>query len=101
MVTRIGGKRRKSRYTMTKEPRAHGKFSITRFFQKFNTGDKVVLKIDPIFQKGDFVPRRFEGKVGNITGMQGKCYRIEIADMNKDKILIIHPMHLKRISEIK
>ena len=97
MVQRMGGKRRKSRYSMTKEYSLRGKLNITAFFQKFNDGDRVVVKLDPTYQDGNSIPRRFFGKSGDIVGMQGDCYKIAFSDLGKPKMLIVHPIHLKKV----
>ena len=95
MAQRIGSFRRKSRGKLTKNFNARGKISLTRYFQKFGMGDKVVLKAEPAVHKGMYFPR-FHGKAGVIVGTQGRCYQVEIKDINKSKTLIVHPVHLKR-----
>ena len=95
MVKRIGGIRRKTRYKLRKEKRSKGKISITRYFQSFNIGDKVYLGAESAVQKGMYHPR-FMGKAGTINGMRGRCYKVLINDMGKEKILVVHPVHLKK-----
>jgi len=92
---RIGGLRRKTRYKLKKERRRKGKISITRYFQEFNTGDRVNLIVEPAVQKGMYHPR-FMGKSGLVTGKTGECYHVEIKDMDKKKTVVVHPVHLKR-----
>ena len=36
-------------------------------------------------------------KTGIVKGKKGSCYEINIKDGKKEKILIIHPVHLKRV----
>ncbi len=95
MVRRIGGLRRKTRYKFRKDKRSKGKFSTTRYFQSFITGDKVNLTVEPSIQKGMYYPH-FMGRVGVIKCKRGKCYEVLINDFGKEKTLIIHPVHLKR-----
>ncbi|MGM5485480.1 MAG: 50S ribosomal protein L21e [Nanobdellota archaeon] len=95
MVQRIGGFRRKSRYKLKKGHKTKGKFSITKYFQSLKEGDNVKLLADPTFQKGMFLPR-FYGKKGIVNRKKGECYEVMITDGNKDKSLIVHPVHLKR-----
>ena len=95
MVQRIGGLRRKTRYKFRKEKRRRGKISVTRYFQSFNIGDRVYLHVEPAVQKGMYYPR-FMGKAGIIKGKRGKCYEVTINDINKEKIVVVHPVHLKR-----
>ena len=95
MVKRIGGMRRKTRYKFRKGVRNRGKISLTRYFQTFNTGDKIYLHLESAVQKGMYHPR-FMGKTGIIVGKTGRCYEISLKDMNKEKKLIVHPVYLKR-----
>ena len=95
MTKRIGGFRRKTRSKLSKTPRSRGKISLTRYLQDFKLNEKVVLDAEPSFQKGMYYPR-FHGKAATVTGKQGDCYVVKIKDGNKDKSLIIHPIHLKR-----
>ena len=95
MVKRIGGLRRRTRYKFRKEKRSRGKISMTRYFQSFNLGDRVYLTVESAVQKGMYHPR-FMGRAGVVKGKRGKCYEVTINDMGKEKILIVHPVHLKR-----
>ena len=94
-MKRIGGFRRKTRSKLRKNVRNKGKFSIRRYFQSFNKGDRVYLVAEPAIQGGMYLPR-FHGKSGKIKGMQGNCYFVEIKDKNKVKKLLVHPVHLKK-----
>jgi len=98
MATRIGGLRRKSRYKLKKERRSRGKISVSRFMQTFKTGQKVHLSAEPSIHKGNCHPR-FMGKTGTVRGLRGKCYEVTINDKGKEKLLIIHPVHLKTMSD--
>ncbi len=95
MVKRIGGLRRKTRAKMSKNYRDKGKVSIRNFLQQFNTGEKVILKAEPAYQLGMYFPR-FHGKQGIIHGKQGACYQVIVKDGDKEKTLIIHPVHLRK-----
>lgn len=95
-MKRIGGARRKTRHIMKKEPRSRGKLSLSKYFQKLSQGDKVCLKAEPAIQKGMYF-RRFHGKAGIINGKRGNCYSVIIKDHNKEKELIVHPVHLKKL----
>ena len=95
MATRIGSARRKTRQKMTKNPRKRGKFSLRKYLQEFKVGDKVILKLEPAVQKGMYFPR-FHGLQGTIAAKKGRCYEVGIKDIKKEKIVIVHPIHLKR-----
>jgi large subunit ribosomal protein L21e len=96
MVTRKGGSRRKSRAKFTKHYRRKGKISLTNYFQQLNVGDNVALVAEPAVQKSMY-RARFHGKMGKIAGTQGSCYKVTIADGGKQKTIVIHPVHLKRV----
>ncbi len=95
MVQRIGSFRRKSRGKLTKHFRGRGKVSLTKYFQKFSPGDKVVLDAEPAVHKGMYFPR-FHGRNGVVVSQIGRCYNVKITDISKEKTLIVHPVHLKR-----
>ena len=93
-MQRIGGSRRKSRYKFRKEVRNKGKISVSRFMQRFDPGQTVYLTVESAYQKGMY-HTRFMGKTGIIKSAQGRCYKVIINDHGKDKLLIVHPVHLK------
>ena len=93
-MNRIGGSRRKSRHKLKKERREKGKISVSRFMQSFKKGQRVHLIYEPAYHKGSY-NTRFIGKTGTVQGARGKCYEIAINDKGKEKLLIIHPVHLK------
>lgn len=95
MTTRHGGSRYRTRKTFRKNVKAHGKISITNYFQKLQEGDKVLLKVEPAVQKGMY-HARFHGYPGIITGSSGSCYTVSISDKGKQKELIVHPVHLRK-----
>ncbi|MEA3378735.1 MAG: 50S ribosomal protein L21e [Nanoarchaeota archaeon] len=96
MTTRVGGFRRKTRSKLKKNIRNKGKISISSYFKRYKIGEKVNLLGEPAIQKGFFFPR-FKGKIGVIKGKQGACYKVEIKDGKKAKILIVHPVHIRSV----
>jgi len=96
MVERSKGKRRGTRYKMTKKLREKGKVSITKFLQKFKEGDSVLIKPDSAVQKG-LPSRRFFSKSGKVAGICGKSYVVEVRDGGKIKSITIPPVHLKKL----
>ena len=96
MAKRIGSSRRKSRYKLKKNVRRKGKISLSRFFQTFDENDKVRLIAEPAYQKGMYFPR-FHNKYGIVKNKKGRCYEIMIKDGRKQKLLIVHPVHLKKV----
>ncbi|MFW6233546.1 MAG: 50S ribosomal protein L21e, partial [Nanoarchaeota archaeon] len=49
----------------------------------------------PSYHKGLFC-LRFHGKIGEVVGTQGECYKVNIKDGDKLKRCVIHPVHLLR-----
>jgi len=77
--------------------REKGKFSFTRFFQKFKEGEMVAV-VRELNQPFGY-PKRLQGRTGHVISKRGSAYYVEILDMNKKKRYIIKPIHLKKISE--
>jgi large subunit ribosomal protein L21e len=96
MVTRQGGFRRKTRAKLRKKKSDKGKLSQRKFFQKLEIGDRVRLTAEPAHHKGMYYPR-FHGMVGVVKAKKGACYDVAIKDHNKDKVLIVHPVHLTKV----
>ena len=96
MVKKIGSFRRKTRNKFMKGKREKGKISLSSYFQQLKAGDKVALKAESSIHQGMYWPR-FHGKIGTVKGKTGSCYQILIKDKNKQKILTVHPVHLKKI----
>lgn len=80
---------------MKKHYKTRGKISISKYFAEFKVGERIALKAEPAYQKGIY-HLRFHGKSGIIKGKRGECYEIEILDGGKNKLIIVHPIHLKR-----
>ena len=97
MTRRIGGFRRKTRSKLKKAPKKRGKVSLQRYFQIFQAGDRVRLQAEPAVQKGMYFPR-FHAKDGVIRGKQGRCYAVAIKDGQKKKVVLVHPVHLRRVA---
>lgn len=95
-MKRIGGNRRKTRSKLKKRARTKGKISLTRYLQVLKIGERVCLKGEPAIQKG-FYFRRFHGKHGVVKNKKGTCYEVLIKDKNKEKTIIVHPVHLRKV----
>lgn len=95
MSARKGGSRRGTRRTFRKHPRARGKVSLANYFAEFKIGERAVLKADPSVNN-NLYHGRHHGRAGTITAKRGECYEIQIMDGNKQKMVIVHPVHLKR-----
>jgi large subunit ribosomal protein L21e len=101
MATRVGTRQRKSRHKLRKHYKDKGKIPLSKYFQTFESGEKVNLKINSSIKKGQFFPR-FHGLTGTASGiMKGSCYEVTIKDGNKKKTLFVHPIHLLKAHVIK
>jgi len=72
-----------------------GKFSLVKFFQKFNAGDFVAVVRNLGFKFG--YSKRLQGRTGRVLEKRGAAYYVEIKDLNKPKRYAIRPIHLKKI----
>ena len=66
---------------------------LGRILQEYNSGDKVVIKIDSSIH-GGMPHSRYHGKVGIITEQRGRAYIVEMIEENKTRELIVRPEHL-------
>ena len=98
MAKRKGGPRRKARSKLSKHTREKGKVRITGYLRQFDVGDKIMLTCNPTVAEGTY-HMRFHNKNGIIAGKQGECYIVKINDINKEKELIVHPVHIKKLAE--
>ena len=95
MVKRIGGNRRKTRNKFKRDIQDKGKINIRRYLQTFEVGDQVTLKANSSVHEGLYFPR-FHGKSATVCKQRGRCYEVSVMDLNKQKVLIVHPAHLIR-----
>ena len=98
MSKRKGGSRAGTRQLFRKSPRTRGKISLTKFFMPYKVGDRAVLSAEPAVQK-NLYHQRFHGHAGFIIGKRGDCYELEIKDGGKTKMVIVHPVHMKKLAE--
>lgn len=98
MVKVIGSRRRKTKHKFRKDIRNKGKISLKQYLQTFELGDKVCLTPEPGVQKGIY-HARFVGRIATVKARQGDCYEVSFVDHSKEKSLIVHPIHLRRIEK--
>lgn len=79
----------------SKKMREKGKIRLSKYFQKFEEGDKVTVVKDA-GEMSSF-PETLQGRTGKIETKRGKAYIVKIFDKNQEKRYIIHPVHLKRL----
>ncbi len=75
--------------------RTRGKLSLSRYFQILKEGDFVAIAREPTLQPR--FPARLQGITGVIEGKRGRACIVKIKDGNKEKRLLIEPIHLKKI----
>ncbi len=95
-MSKIGGLRKKSRSKFSKPRRQRGKVGVSRYFNEFKPGEKVMLQAEPSVHKGLYFSR-FHGKSGTMGARRGECYEIFVRDQGKEKTIIAHPAHIRRL----
>ena len=78
-----------------KQMKTRGKLSLSNYFQEFKNGDRVSVVREHAVQPK--FPTTIQGRSGVINGKRGSSYIVKIKDLNKEKIYIIHPIHLRRL----
>lgn len=89
------GKRSKTRHKFKKSVRQKGLPSINVLLQKFDKGDRVHVKVNPSIHSA-MPQKRFDGKTGVVTGKRGDCYLVKVKNIRAERIIIVHPAHLKK-----
>ena len=79
--------------------RTRGKLQLSRYFQELDKGDIVAISREPSVLTN--VPIRLQGITGVVEGNRGKACIVKIKDGNKEKRILIEPIHLKKIKQIK
>lgn len=75
--------------------REKGKIKLSSYFQKFKEGDRVAVRRE--LSKQPKFPKRLQGRSGIVSGKRGNSYTVKINDISKEKMYIIHPIHLKKL----
>ena len=88
------GFRTRTRSLLRKKPREKGKLKTTKILKKYNSGDKVVIKIDSAISKG-MPHKRYHGNIGVVEGKRGRSYKILINLGKAKKEIIVRPEHLE------
>jgi large subunit ribosomal protein L21e len=78
-----------------KQVREKGKLKLSSYFKKIDDGDFVAINID----KGVVFPfpERLQGRSGRVVGERGDCKIVKLMDGKKEKVFIVHPVHLRRL----
>jgi large subunit ribosomal protein L21e len=94
------GIRNRTRSLLTKEPREKGKIGLSRLLHDYQTGEKVVIKINSTIQKG-MPHRRYHGKIGVVLNKRGRAYTVRVPQGNATKEITVRPEHLTPVTEGK
>ena len=84
------GKRAKTRHKFSGKG---SKLTVNRLLQEFSNGEKVAIKANASLHSA-LPPRRFQGKIGVVSGKQGSVLKVEVSQGKEPKRLLIHPAHL-------
>lgn len=88
------GYRAGTRRLLRKGSRDRGKIKVSKLLYEYQSGNQVVVKIDPSVQKG-MPHRRYHGKIGTIVDKRGRSYVVNVTQGNAVKTLIVRPEHLE------
>jgi len=94
-ITLHKGYRNKSRQRHRKNVRERGLGSIEKYLVDYNVKDKVDIITDPSQHKRGMPHRRYHGRTGEIVGIRGRCYEVEVKLGNSKKIIIAGKEHLR------
>jgi large subunit ribosomal protein L21e len=79
--------------------RKRGKLQLSRYFQELKEEDFVAISREQTV--ASVFPKRLQGITGIVEGKRGRSYMVKIKDGNKEKRILIEPIHLKKIKQIK
>lgn len=88
------GYRAGTRRLLKKRPRERGKIRMSKLLCEHTPGSRVIIKIDPSFQKG-MPHRRYHGKIGTIVNKRGRSYVVSVSQGDALKEIIVRPEHLE------
>jgi len=95
MVKASKGIMEKTRQKFRRSPRDRGLSPITRSFQTFEAGERVLILIDSSVQKG-WPHHRFHGMTGTVAAKRGRAYVVDVRFGGRTKQAIVLPEHLRR-----
>ena len=86
--------------TYTRRLKAERKLTANDFIKDFEEGERVVIDVQPYYKEGMPHPR-YNGRVARVVEKRGSHYVVLIKDGSKEKKLISHPVHLKKLKSKK
>jgi len=88
------GYRARTRRLLKREPRERGKIRISKLLHEYQSGSRVVIKLDPSVQKG-MPHRRYHGRVGTVINKRGRGYVVSVTQGDAVKEIVVRPEHLE------
>jgi large subunit ribosomal protein L21e len=88
------GYRARTRRLLKKKPRERGKIKLSKLLQEYDSGNRVVIKIDPSVHKG-MPHKRYHGKIGTVIEKRGRSYVVSVTQGKATKEIIVRPEHLE------
>jgi large subunit ribosomal protein L21e len=98
MPKRSHGYQSGCRKTLTRTPRNKGKVSVVKQLKSYEIGDNVLVKLEPMIKK-NLIHKRFLNKTGVIIEKRGNAYRVRVKDLNKEKDVLVLPVHLMKCAK--
>jgi large subunit ribosomal protein L21e len=97
MVQKSHGQRHKSR----KKMQVRRVVTPSMHLQSFELGERVGIKIQPNIKNKGYPYIKFHGLTGKVVDKRGDAYVIQVRDKSALKTLILKPVHLKKLAEVK
>jgi ribosomal protein L21E len=78
-----------------KNIREKGKIRLSDYFNELSEGDRVCVCREKTVCSS--FPKRLQGRSGVISGKRGRYNLVKLSEGRKEKMFIVHPIHLKKI----
>jgi large subunit ribosomal protein L21e len=88
------GYRRGTRRLLKKAPRERGKPRLGKLLYEYESGSRVIIKLDSSVQKS-LPHRRFHGKIGTVKAKRGRGYVVSVTQGGAVKEIIVRSEHLE------
>jgi large subunit ribosomal protein L21e len=88
------GYRAGTRRLLRKKPREHGKIRVSKLLYEYQSGSRIVIKIDSSVQKG-MPHKRYHGKIGTVVNKRGRSYVVSVPQGDAVKEIVVRPEHLE------
>ena len=82
-----------------KNIKQRGKIKLSEYFKDLKIGERVAVKREKSVVAS--FPERIQGLTGIIEGKRGRHCVVKLKEINKEKVFIIAPIHLKRIKTME